>query len=146
MSIEIPFEVIYLNDENNVHIVVEALLNGTSARLVVDTGASHSCLCKKTVKSICKKASFIKADAVMGIGKSRLNNKLVQVPLFELGELKIENYHFLMLQLSHINKVLQFMDLQPIHGLLGGDILFKYNAVIDYKQRKIKFDTAPLPD
>ena len=140
MNIEIPFEVIYLTDESNVHIAVNALLNGVPARLVVDTGASHSCLCKKTFKAVCKKANIIKADAVMGIGKSKLNNQLVEIQRFELGELQIENYPFLMLQLSHINKVLQIMDLQPIHGLLGGDILFKYNAVIDYRGRKIVFE------
>ena len=139
MSVEIPFEVIYLMDENNVHIAVNALLNGVPARLVVDTGASHSCLCKKTFKSVCKKANTIKADAVMGIGKSKLNNQLVEIQRFELGELRIDNYHFLMIQLSHINKVLEIMDLQPIHGLLGGDILLKYNAVIDYNERKIVF-------
>jgi len=135
--VEIPFEVIYLSDENNIHITVNALLNGVPARLVVDTGASHSCLCKKTCKSICKKANFIKADAVMGIGKSKLNNQLIEIPRFELGGLVLENYPFLMLQLSHINKMLQIMNLQPIQGLLGGDILFKYNAIIDYKERKI---------
>jgi predicted aspartyl protease len=139
MKIEIPFEVIYMNDENNVHIAVHALLNGLPARLVVDTGASHSCLCKKTFKSICKKAHAVKADAVLGIGTGRLNEQLMLVPRFELGELVIEDYPFLMLPLSHINKMLQLMDLQPIQGLLGGDILLKYNAVIDYKKRKITF-------
>jgi hypothetical protein len=140
MAIEIPFEVIYLNDENNIHIVVNALLNGISARLVVDTGASHSCLCKKTFKTVCKKAHFIKADAVVGIGKSKLNNQLMQVPHFELGGLLLEDYPFLMLPLSHINKMLQILDIQPIHGLLGSDILFKYNAIIDYKERKVIFN------
>lgn len=139
--IEIPFEVIYLGDENNVHIVVNAQLGEIPLRLVVDTGASHSCLCKKTLKSICKKPHFIKADAVMGIGKSKLNNQLVQVPRLELGELVLEDYSFLLLQLSHINKMLQMIDLQPIHGLLGGDILFKYNAIIDYRGRKIVFES-----
>ncbi|MCL2130921.1 MAG: retroviral-like aspartic protease family protein [Lentimicrobiaceae bacterium] len=139
MAIEIPFEIIHLGDENNIHIVVNAALDGTVARLVVDTGASHSCLCKKTFKSICKKARTTKADAVLGIGKCRLSNQLVSIPQFELGELVIEDYPFLMLPLSHINKMLQIIDLQPIQGLLGSDILFKYNAIIDYKERKITF-------
>jgi len=140
MTVEIPFEINYLNDANDIHIVVTALLSGISARLVVDTGASHSCLCKKTFKSICKNGRITKADAVMGIGKSRLNNQLMQVPQFQLGGLLIEDYPFLMLPLSHINKMLQMLDIQPIHGLLGGDILFKYNAVIDYAGRKITFN------
>jgi hypothetical protein len=139
MSIEIPFEIIHLGSEDNIHIVVTAQLAELPVRLVVDTGASHSCLCKKTFKPIFKKAHFIQADAVMGIGKCRLNNQLVQVPRFELGELLLEDYPFLMLPLSHINKMLKMMDLQPIHGLLGGDILFKYNAIIDYRERKIVF-------
>ena len=140
MTTEISFEIIYLTDESNIHIAVNALLNGISARLVVDTGASHSCLCKKTFKSIGKKTQMIKADAVMGIGKSKLNNQLMPVSRFELGDLLIEDYPFLMLQLSHINKMLKIMDLPPIHGLLGGDILYKYNAVIDYKEKKIFFN------
>jgi hypothetical protein len=139
MTTEIPFEVIHLGDENNVHIAVNAQLSGVSARLVVDTGASHSCLCKKTFKSVYKKSRTIKADAVMGIGKSKLNNQLVYVPHFQLGELSLEDYPFLMLQISHINKMFQLLDLPQMQGLLGGDILFKYNAVIDYRERKIIF-------
>lgn len=140
MAIEIPFEIIHLGNEDNIHIVVNAQLDGTPVRLVVDTGASHSCLCKKSFKSICKTAHFKKADAVLGIGKSKLNNQLASAQRFELGELLLEDYLFLMLSFSHINKILKIMDLQPIHGLLGGDILFKYNAIIDYKERKITFN------
>ena len=92
---------------------------------------------EKITKPIYKKAHITKADAVMGIGKCRLNNQMMQVPRFELGELILEDYPFLMLSLSHINKMLKMMNLQPIHGLLGGDILFKYNAIIDYGERKI---------
>jgi len=137
MTFEIPFEIIHLGSEDNIHIVVNAQLAEMPVRLVVDTGASHSCLCRKITKPIYKKAHIVKADAVMGIGKCRLNNQMMQVPQFELGELLLEDYPFLMLSLSHINKMLKMMDLQPIHGLLGGDILFKYNAIIDYGERKI---------
>ena len=137
MTIEIPFEITHLGGENNIHIVINACLEDIPVRLVVDTGASHSCLCKKTFKSIGQKSHAIKADTVMGIGKRKLYNQFMSIPRFELGGLTIEDYPFLMIPLAHINKMLKLMDLQPIHGLLGGDILFKYNAVVDYKERKI---------
>ena len=46
-----------------------------------------------------------------------------------------------MLDLSHVNQSYEQIGLKPIDGVLGSDVLLKYNAVIDYEKKilKLKF-------
>ena len=137
-TIEVPFEIRELDNEQNMQPVVIAHIDELPVRLVIDTGASRSCLSKKLVKQFIN-SKEIKADVVMGIGQRKLNNKLVEIPSFRIGELQINNYLFLSLQISHINKMLVSLGIEPIDGLLGSDILFAYKAVIDYSSGKLVF-------
>ena len=136
---EVPFEIVELDDNENVHPIVEAYIEDQVVRLVIDTGASHSCMSKKSIKHLIGKKDK-KADAVLGIGRGRSKNRFVRVPVFRIGDLEIYNYQFLSIQINHINKMLSSLRLKPIDGLLGSDILYNYKAVIDYKTRKITFD------
>ena len=137
-TIEIPFEIRELDDKQNMQPLVIAHIEQYPIRLVIDTGASHSCLSKKLIKQFVNRKE-LKADVVMGIGRSRLNNKLIEIPSFRIGELEIKDHLFLSLQISHINKMLKSLGLEPIDGLLGSDILFAYEAIIDYSSRKLIF-------
>jgi hypothetical protein len=136
--IEIPFEIMNLDDQQSVQPVINALIGEDHLRLIVDTGASRSCLSKKTLKPFINKTNT-KADLVIGIGKRKSKNKFVQVPDFKIGELEINDYAFLCLQLTPINKMLSYLGIEPIDGLLGSDILYTYKAVIDYNSQKIFF-------
>jgi hypothetical protein len=136
--ISIPFEIINLDNRQNVHPVISACMGDKPVRMIVDTGASHSCLSKKILKQFVGKMNM-KADIVVGIGRGRLKNKLVQVPDFKIGELSIHDYSFLGLQLAHVNKMLACLDIEPIDGLLGSDILYAYRAIIDYNKLTIFF-------
>jgi predicted aspartyl protease len=104
---------------------------------VIDTGDSHSCLSKKSVKNLTEKTT-VKADIVVGIGRGRLRNKLVNVPSFKIGDLEIHNYPFLILPLAHINKMLSSIGMETIDGFLGSDILYAYKAKINYDSRIIQ--------
>jgi hypothetical protein len=136
--IEIPFEIVNLDNQQNIQPIINAYIGEHPIRLIVDTGASHSCLSKKIVKQFVGTAD-IEADVVMGIGRGKLNNKLVCVPYFKMGELELYNYTFLTLQITHINKMLAFIGIKPIDGLLGSDILYQYKAIIDYNSQRIFF-------
>ena len=137
-TIEIPFEIRELDNEQNMQPVVIAHIGEFPVRLVIDTGASRSCLSKKLVKQFVNKKE-VKADVVMGVGRGRLNNKLVEIPSFKIGELEINDYLFLSLQISHINKMLTALGIDPIDGLLGSDILYTYKTIVDYSSKKLVF-------
>ena len=112
-TIEIPFEIRELDNEQNMQPVVIAHIGEFPVRLVIDTGASRSCLSKKLIKQFVNRKE-VKADVVMGVGRGRLNNKLVEIPSFKIGELEINDYLFLSLQISHINKVLTAIDRKSV--------------------------------
>ncbi|MDR2410608.1 MAG: NUDIX domain-containing protein [Bacteroidales bacterium] len=138
--IEAPFEIIALDkDQQNFQPVIEAYIGEHPLRLIVDTGASHSCLSEKMIKQFVGKTK-IETNIVVGIGRGKLkNNKLIHVPDFRIAELEISNYAFLTLKLTYINRMLSLLGIKPIDGLLGSDILYQYKAIIDYNALKIFF-------
>lgn len=138
METQIPIEIIELQDDQNLHPLIEAHLNGLAIRLVIDTGASHSCLDKSLLKHLLKNKST--SEIVMGIGNKRMTNNIVNIDELKIGDLTINNYPVVALKISHINKMLKILDLEPINGLLGSDILYKYQAVIDYKNCLLTFN------
>ncbi|MDD4210146.1 MAG: retropepsin-like aspartic protease [Bacteroidales bacterium] len=135
METQVPFQLIQLENEENVHPIIDARINDTPIRLVIDTGASHSCIDKKEVKKLLKNKTKVSEDIVMGIGNKRLTNTMVTIKELTIGELAIKDYTIVAINLKHINKMMAMMDLAPINGLLGSDILCKYEALIDYKNR-----------
>ena len=139
-TITIPFEIIDLDEQKNILLIINALVGEHAVRMVVDTGASHSCLSKKVLKHIADKKEK-KAEAVIGIGRGRLSNKLVHVPQFKVGDLEINDYPFLNLSLNHINKVMSMAGIEPIDGFLGSDILYAHQAQINYPTRTVQLQT-----
>ncbi|UZJ63060.1 hypothetical protein OKW96_11005 [Sphingobacterium sp. KU25419] len=55
-----------------------------------------------------------------------------------MQEWTIKNYRAAVLDLSSINYAYEQMNLQPVIGVIGGDILGRYGAVIDYKKKTLK--------
>jgi predicted aspartyl protease len=130
METQVPFQLIQLENEENLHPIIDAKINDTPIRLVIDTGASHSCIDKKEVKKLLKNKTKVSEDIVMGIGNKKLTNTMVTIKELTIGELAIKDY-----TIVAINKMMAMMNLAPINGLLGSDILCKYEALIDYKNR-----------
>ncbi|MBI2281436.1 MAG: clan AA aspartic protease, partial [Bacteroidetes bacterium] len=50
-----------------------------------------------------------------------------------LNDLTLNHYEATLLNLHHVNESYQKIGLASIDGILGGDILTDYKAVIDYK-------------
>ena len=141
METHIPIKIITLQDQQNLHPMIEAQLDGKNIRLVIDTGASHSCLDKGLVKHLLKNKNKTSADIVMGIGNKKMTNNIVTISELKLGDLTIHDYPILILKLTHINKMLKTLDLLPINGLLGSDLLHKHQAIIDYKNNVLTLNT-----
>jgi hypothetical protein len=57
----------------------------------------------------------------------------------QIGELHISDFEVAVLDLSAINIAYRQLDHPEVLGVLGGDILVKYSALIDYGKRMISF-------
>lgn len=55
------------------------------------------------------------------------------------GELTIHDYVAVAIDLSHVKESYNMLGLPEISGGLGGDKLYEYRCVLNYKKRMLKF-------
>jgi hypothetical protein len=146
----VPFQLVTLENDENVMPLVEAELNGFPIRLVVDTGASHTCLDRSAVKKcLCstpgisgvssEKESSFGSDTVMGLGGRRLKHAFCRVESLKFGDLVIRDYQVVAVRLSNINRMLRWIGMEPIDGLLGCDVLSRYRVQMDFENMMMRF-------
>ena len=123
-------------ENDNFHLIVTSVFtDGTTGYWAVDTGASKTVFDKNldTMYS----ASEEKADEVhtAGISEKPLETVIAYLKPFSIEKLKEKNLRVALLDLSHINKLYSKAARLNICGLLGGDFLMKYEAILDYRKR-----------
>jgi predicted aspartyl protease len=123
-------------DEGGVHLLIDAGINGNAVKLLVDTGASKTVFDKKRIKKLFGKKRFKRHDSLsIGLGTSRMRSHIIVIENFCIGELVINNFESVLLNLNNVNKSYQMLGLPAIDGVLGGDILQKHKAEIDYGKK-----------
>lgn len=139
MTTKIPFKILDIGGEGY-HLLVKVYINKKAANLIIDTGASKTVFDKTRIKKFVAQRTFKKHESLSsGLGTNTMKSAQVDVKKIKIGELEIENYKTILLDLSHVNKSYQQVGLKPVDGVLGSDILLKYNAVIDYEKKILKF-------
>ena len=131
-KISIPIEIIQI-ETHGYHILVPAKCNGLDLLLIIDTGASQSIFdishsafeeIKKTEGENIKDSSGINAP-ISGILQGI-------IPSLDLGIFAINNLETLFMPFNHINNLYQTYGYSTVGGIIGGDILKRYNASIHY--------------
>lgn len=143
-KIILPIRFLKLND-NGSHLLLRAVINGKRARMLVDTGASNTVFDKERLTFFLNGASVEAEERLStGLGTNSMESHSAELRKLELGGLKLLNHRVLVLNLSHVNVSYGQMKLKPIDGVLGGDILRKFKATIDYgKKRLVLYDERP---
>lgn len=133
----ISFEIIHLN-EDGYHLKVQAKINKIDITLILDTGASQTAFDIEFIKENLLNLDIVKAEQISsGLGTNTMESFECMFDFFEIGELKIEHYKAALLDLSHVNNTYKKLNIEPIHGVLGNDILLKFDALIDYKNKQL---------
>jgi hypothetical protein len=142
MITSIPFKTLFL-DEEGFHLMIKVHINGKVANLIIDTGASKTVLDKTLIEKYVKHSNFDAHDKLSsGLGTSTMESQITSLKKIQIGDLVIDNYTTVLLDLSHVNESYKSIGLKPIIGVLGSDLLMRYNAIIDYEKRllKLKFN------
>ncbi len=135
----IPFKVLDISGEGY-HLLLKLYLNKKVANVIIDTGASKTVFDKTRIGKFVKEKTFEKHDSLSsGLGTNTMLSEQVMIKKMKIGELEIENYKTVLLDLSHVNQSYEQVGLKPVDGVLGSDILLMYNAVIDYEKKILKF-------
>ncbi len=142
MKIEVPIQVIPI-EETGCHLLIGVRLNEMPALFVLDTGASRTVVDIDFITQLLGKESIHKEDDFsIGVGSDQLESHLCKVDLFKIGKLEIEEFDMAVLNLNHVKQSYGSLGLPVVQGVLGGDVLSKYSAVIDYKGRLLILDPA----
>ena len=132
-------EILNLHDDG-FHLLVEVIVFDTPFKAVVDTGASRTVLDKTTVENYIDKEKLLASDKLStGLGTNSMESHTLTIPKLIIGELEIIDFETAVLDLSMINTAYESIEAGPIIGVIGGDILMKYEATISYADKKIIF-------
>ena len=137
--IEVPLQLLDIEGEG-FHIMVKGLIHGKEAHFLIDTGASRSVFDPKTISTFIDDLTFEKKEGLTaGVGSSDLESATFKIDVFSIGEVEIHDYEAVALDLENIHEMYGKLDLPHIDGILGGDLLKRYKAVINYKLKKLRF-------
>jgi hypothetical protein len=141
--IEVPLQLLDIEGEG-FHIMVKGLIHGKEAHFLIDTGASRSVFDPKTISTFIENIEFEKKEGLTaGVGSSDLESATFKIDVFSIGEMEIHDYEAVALDLENIHEMYGKLGLPHIDGILGGDLLRRYKAVINYKSKKLRL-TPPI--
>jgi len=136
--VEIPLEILNLHDDG-FHLLVEVVVFGQLYKAVLDTGASKTVLDKTILLELIREEDLLATDKLStGLGTTSMESFMIAIPDFWIGNLHIPELEAAVLDLSNINHAYEKMELQHVIGVIGGDILMIYNAIIDYGNLTLK--------
>ncbi|MGJ1446216.1 aspartyl protease family protein [Sphingobacterium spiritivorum] len=143
--ISIPFTLLNLQGDGY-HIILEVEIFNRSFNMVLDTGASKTVLDKTTVISSGLAEKDLQSTDILstGLGTNSMESFILHLPKLRIREWEIKKVDVAVLDLSSINYAYEQMGIDPVIGVLGGDILTRYGAVIDYNKHTVRLRNRPV--
>jgi predicted aspartyl protease len=136
--IEVPIQLLDIEGEG-FHIMVRGMIHGKEASFLIDTGASRSVFDPKTITAFIEDIQFEKKEGLSaGVGSSDLESATFVIDTLGIGALEITDYEGVALDLENIHEMYGKLGLPHIDGIIGGDVLRRHKAVINYRSRKLR--------
>jgi predicted aspartyl protease len=136
-EIVIPLQIIDLH-EDGFHPLVNVSIFGKAFILVLDTGASKTAFDQASLLDAYEHAVVTTSDRLStGLGTNSMASSTAIINDLYIGGLLIDEFEVAVLDLSTINVAYRQLGHPEVLGVLGGDILMKYEAVIDYGKKII---------
>ena len=136
--IEVPIQLLDIEGEG-FHIMVRGMIHGKEASFLIDTGASRSVFDPKTITAFIEDIQFEKKEGMSaGVGSSDLESATFVIDRLGIGALEITDSEGVALDLENIHEMYGKLGLPHIDGIIGGDLLRRHKAVINYRSRKLR--------
>ena len=136
--IEIPLQLLDLKGDG-FHIMVKGMIHGMEALFLIDTGASRSVFDPKTISTFINNVQFEKKEGLSaGLGISDSEIITFKIERFFIGDLEIQNYEAAAMDLEIVDEMYGKVGLPHIDGIIGGDLLKRHKAVINYRSKKLR--------
>lgn len=128
-------------EEGDYHTLISGSIAGHSARIVLDTGASHSCLDINFAKLILPELQTEEHEGVTaGIGGDDFDVLVADVPNLRIGRYRMPLFqNMALLDFSYINMAYVRLNKKPVQMILGNDFFVRNHAVINYEEGFLHF-------
>lgn len=143
--VEIPLQIITLED-SGFHLLVEVSVLGRTFPAVLDTGASKTVWDKTVILSLLDDPTALQQTSLLstGLGTNTMESFAVTLPEIRLGDWKMGSQTWAVLDLAMINYAYSQLNIPPVLGVIGGDLLYPYGAIIDYRKQKLRLRQRKL--
>lgn len=135
-TITVPLTLINLQDDG-FHLLVEIVVFGVKLFAVLDTGASRSVFDKTLMEQYVKEISASEQTQAATIFSTSETLQGI-IPKLKIGNLIIKNYPAIALDLQSVTDTYLAMGHPSISAIIGGDILMKYKAKIEYQKQLVR--------
>ena len=133
-TITVPLKLINLQDDG-FHLLVEIVVFGQKLFAVVDTGASRSVFDTPFINQHLDVTDTEESHATTLF--STTSTLHASIPEVRLGRLRIREYATVAIELEGVNQTYESLGHPPIVAIIGSDILFKYQAIINLKKLRL---------
>ena len=141
---QLPIRLLDIEGEG-FHVMIKGKINGREANFLVDTGASRSVFDPKLITKFVDNPQFEKKEGITaGVGGSDLESSTFTIESLSFGDIEIKHYEAVALDMQNIHQTYRKLRLPSIDGIIGGDILYRLKATINYRLRKIRFTKPKL--
>ena len=118
------------------HIIIDAAINDVDGKFLIDTGASNSCI--DLNKSEKFKLNYGKSDEQASSATNEIKETYISKKnSLLIDEYSINDFNIILFNMKHVIESLFEKDEIEIDGIIGADILIKYNCSIDYKKNML---------
>ena len=136
---EIPLRLLDIEGEG-FHVMIQGKINGMEANYLVDTGASRSVFDPKVITQYIENPTFAKKEGITaGFGGSDLESSTFIIDSLSFGDIELHHYEAVAIDMEEIHESYKKLGLPAIDGILGGDLLYRLKATLNYRLRKIRF-------
>ena len=126
-------------EPDSYHIIIKAHIEKTLIRMIVDTGASHSCFDINFIKSLHQEAEIIDNESLnVSISSDNFESKISVVRQLRIGKTYFREYQAVLVDLQYINDAYKTLGLPKIEGILGSDFFTRFSVVIDYEKLELR--------
>jgi len=126
-------------ESDGYHVITKIKIEKKVLHFIVDTGATHTCMDQNNFTSLQPEEPVMEHDGdSVGIAASGFKTAITIFRNFKIGRMLIPEQRVILLDMSHVNQVYEMLKKTKIDGILGCDFLVKYNALIDFKAKKMK--------
>ena len=135
-----PLKILQL-EKGDYHTLLHGSVGGHLVRIVLDTGASHSCIDKQFVSEAFPDLKMEQNEGVnAGIGGTGFEVLVADLPDVRIGRYRQKLFpNTAVIDFTHINMAYQTLRRKPIQMILGNDFCVNHKAVIDYDRRLFLF-------